>query len=114
MANYENISNLFQNEAFQAEAKECKTMDDFHALFNRHGAEISEEETIELISQIAEKRQQMDNGELAEEDLDNVAGGIVLTGGLAIAACVGVGALCVGAFAISAYNAYHALRWKHK
>lgn len=114
MIDYNKISELFQSEAFQKEAEGCKTMEDFQVLFTAHGVEISLEETIDLISQIAEKKQQQDGGEISEEDLENVSGGLVLTGGLAIAACVGVGVLCVGAFAISAYNAYHALRWKHK
>lgn len=116
MANYEKISELFQDEAFLKEANECKTMGEFHELFNRNGAEITEEETVELISQIAEKRQKMDSGELAEDELDNVAGGIVLTGGLAIAACIGLGVVGVGVAAGAAYVAYQALRWgnKHK
>lgn len=111
MANYVKIHELFQNEDFLKDANECKTMEDFHALFNRSGAEISEEETVELISQIAEKRQKMDNGELAEDDLDGVAGGFALTGAALVAACIGLGVVGMGVAAGAAYVAYHSLRW---
>lgn len=116
MINYEQITELFKTEAFQSEAANCKTMEDFHALFVRSGVEITEEETIELISLIAEQKKKMDEGEISEEDLDNVAGGLVfvLTGGVAVAACVGIGVACVGAFALSAYVGYQALNWQYK
>ena len=114
MANYEKITELFQQDAFQKEASECKTMEDFHNLFLKNEVEISEEETIDLISQIAEKKQKMDAGEISEDDLENVAGGIVLTGTAAVLACIGVGVACVGGFAVSAYVGYQGLRWTYK
>lgn len=114
MANYKKITELFQDEAFLKKANECQTMEDFYTLFNQNGAEISEEETIDLISQIAEKRQKMDNGELVEDDLDDVAGGVVLTGAAAVACCVGLGVVGVGVAAGAAYVAYQTLRWKFK
>ena len=114
MANYEKITELFQQDAFKQAASECKTMEDFHNLFVKNGVEISEEETIDLISQIAEKKQQMDAGEFSEDELENVAGGIVLTGTAAVLACVGIGVVSVGAFALSAYVGYQALRWTYK
>lgn len=114
MIDYNKISELFKNEAFQKEAEGCKTMEDFHALFTAHGVEISQEETVELISQIAEKKQQQDNGEICEEDLDNVSGGLALTGAAAVAACVGLGVVGVGVAAGAAYVAYQALKWANK
>lgn len=116
MIDYAKITELFQVKAFQAEADKCKTMEDFHELFVRNGIAITEEETIELISQVAEQRKKMDEGEISEEDLDNVAGGLtfVLTGAAAVAACVGIGAVCIGAFALSAYVGYQALKWQNK
>lgn len=114
MANYEKITELFKDDAFLKAANECKTMEDFHALFNCNGAEITEEETVDLISKIAEKRQQMDNGELSAEDLDNVAGGLALTGAAAVAACVGLGVVGIGVAAGAAFVAYQALRWGYK
>lgn len=112
MVNYEKLTELFQLESFKEKASECKTMEDFHKLFNDNGVEISEDETIELISQIAEKKERMDNGEILEEDLENVAGG--LAGAAAVAFCVGVGVVGIGAFALSAYVAYQGLRWANK
>lgn len=114
MANYEKITELLKDEAFLKEANACRTMEDFHALFNRNGAEITEEETIDLISKIAEKRQQMDNGELSAEDLDDVPGGLALTGAAAVAACVGLGVVGIGVAAGGAFVAYQALRWANK
>jgi hypothetical protein len=114
MTDYNKISKLFHDEGFQKEAENCKTMEDFQALFTAHGVEISLEETIELISQIAEKKKQQDDGEISEEALENVAGGLVLTGAAAVAACVGIGVVSVGVAAGAAYVAYQALRWANK
>lgn len=114
MMNYEKITALFDSETFKNEANACKTMDDFHKLFITNGVEITEEETVEFISKIAQKKQEMDNGEISDEALAEVSGGIVLTGAAAVFACIGVGALCIGAAAATAYVAYQALRWGNK
>lgn len=114
MVNYDKIGELFQQDAFKKEANECKTMEDFHNLFIKNDVEITEDETVDLISKIAEKKQQMDSGEFSEEDLENVAGGIVLTGAAAVAACIGYGVVCVGGAALSAYVGYQALKWTYK
>lgn len=114
MVNYEKIAELFQNEAFNQKANECKTMEDFQKLFATSGIEISIDETVDLISKIAEAKEKADSGELAVDELDNVAGGIVLSGTLAVLACVGIGVVAVGAAAGAAYTAYQALRWGNK
>lgn len=116
MTDYVKIVELFQNKDFQQEADKCKTMEDFHELFICNGIEITAEETIDLISKIAEQRKKMDEGEISEEDLEDVSGGLtfVLTGAAAVAACVGIGAVCIGAFALSAYVGYQALKWQNK
>lgn len=111
MVNYEKITDLFQQDVFQVEANNCKTMEDFYALFVRNGIEITEEETVELISKIAEEKQKKDNGEISEEDLEDVAGGLVISTTLF---CIGVGVACVGAAALSAYVSYNALKWANK
>lgn len=113
MIDYARITELFQQKDFQEEASACKTMQDFHALFLRKGVEISEEETVDLISKIAVEKQRADNGELSEEALDDVSGGVALTGAAAVAACVGVGVAGVGAFALTAFVAYQGLRWAY-
>lgn len=114
MVDYAKITELFQQDAFQQEANICKTMEDFHNLFIRNGVEISEAETVELISKIAEQKQKMDNGEIAETDLENVAGGFALTGFAAVAACVGIGALCIGTACVTGFVAYQGMRWANK
>ena len=114
MMNYEKMTALFENETFKAEANTCKTMDDFHNLFIANGIEASMEETIDLVSRIAQERQEMDNGEISDEALGEVSGGIVLTGTAAVLACIGIGAVCVGAAAATAYVAYQGQRWANK
>lgn len=111
MANYEMIAELFQDTSFQQEAAECKTMDDFHQLFTSKGADISAEETTELICKIAEASQ---NDELDEAMLADVNGGIALSGGLAVAALIGLGVVSIGACVATAYVAYQGLRWAYK
>ncbi len=113
MVNYDKIGELFQQDAFKKDANECKTMEDFHSLFIKNGVEITEDETIELISQIAEKKQKMDNGEISEDELDEVAGGIVILGvTLTVAQAVALGIAGVGAAALGAWNGYHKTRKK--
>lgn len=112
MIDYAKVTELFNQADFQEKANTCETMDDFHKLFTSYGVDITEDETVELISKIAEKKQQLDDGEIPEEDLDNVAGG--LAGVAAVLACIGVGALCIGAAAATAYVAYQTLRWANQ
>lgn len=114
MIDYEKVAELFQTESFQSEASNCKTMEDFQRLFVKNGFDFSMNETVELISRIAIESKKAEGIELTEEDLEDAAGGIILTGTAAILACVAIGVACIPAFAISAYNGYHAVRWMNK
>ena len=69
------------------------------------------EETTELICKIAEASQ---NDELDEAMLADVNGGIALSGGLAVAALIGLGVVSIGACVGTAYVAYQGLRWAYK
>ena len=44
VVDYNEITELFKQDAFLTEANNCKTMAEFHALFVRNGIEITEEE----------------------------------------------------------------------
>lgn len=124
MIDFERISDLFQTSEFQEAVKICETMEDWHMLLTNNGIEISLEDTIALIGLIAETKQKQDAAELNEDQLDDVAGGaagaaaagLVLSGGPAVWACVGIGVACVGVACVAGYIAYQGLRWgnKHK
>lgn len=122
MTDFGRISDLFQTVEFQEAATTCETMEDWHVLLTKNGIDISLEDTIALISLIAETKQKQDAGELNAEQLDDVAGGIagaaaaslVLSGGPAVWACIGIGVACVGVACVSGYVAYQALRWSNK
>lgn len=122
MIDFEKISVMFQTPEFQEEANKCETMEDWNALLVRNGIEISFDETVELVSLIAQSKIKLDGGELSEDALDEVSGGVagaaaaglVLSGGPAVWACVGIGVVCVGAACLAGYTAYQALRWTHK
>jgi len=111
MVNYEKLVELFRNEEFQKEAESFKTMDDFKESFMKHGIEMTDNEVVELVSQIARKKEDVDNDEIVEEDLENVAGGLVISTAVF---CIGVGVVCIGAACVAAYAAYQALDWSYK
>lgn len=111
MINYEKLTELFQEEEFKAEASVCTTMDEFYVLFNRHGLDMSMEEVVEVIGQIAEKQKVLESGELGADELDEVAGGFAMS---TVAFCIIVGVGCAGAGALSAYVSYQALKWANK
>lgn len=114
MIDYQKLTDLFKTDEFQKEASGFQTMEDFHEAFQKNGIEVSLEETIDVVSKIAEKKQMLDNGEIKEKDLDNVAGGFFISGGLAIAACIGIGVVTLGTIAVSAYTGYQATKWANK
>lgn len=122
MIDFDKISVLFQDPKFQEEANKCETMEDWNILLVQNGIEITLDETVELVSLIAQSKLKMDGGELSEDSLDEVAGGVagaaaaglVLSGGPAVWACIGIGVVCVGAACLAGYTAYQALRWSNK
>lgn len=91
----EKLNELFQNPDFLKEAASFKTVEDFQAGFASFGLEMSEEEVIAFCGTVAEQTKQ---GELVEDELENVAGGF------GPAFWIGVG--CVAAACIGIYNGY--------
>ena len=114
MVNYDKIGVLFQQNEFKEEANECKTMQDFRNLFVKNGIDITEEETVNLISQIAENKQKMDNGEIYECDLDDVSGGLGFITILGIAftkaQIIKLGIAAIGATALGVWNGHYRTR----
>ncbi len=111
MTDYTKLSELFQTKEFKDEAQGCKTMEDFQKCFAKHGVEMTESEVVDVISQIAEKQKELDDGQISEEDLENVSGGFAIS---TLAFCIIVGVVCVGSAAVAAYTAYQALNWTYK
>lgn len=73
----ERIEMLLQDEAFVSKMAECKTITELTQLFAENGAELTEDEVLELAKQGAAEAK---GGELDEADLDNVAGGLRIFG----------------------------------
>ena len=111
MTDYTKLSELFQKKEFKAEAEACKTMEDFQKCFAKHGVEMTEEEVVDIVRQIAEKQQEVDDGQISEDELENVSGGFAIS---TLAFCIVVGVACAGSAAVSAYATYQALNWKYK
>ena len=92
----ETLNTLFRSEAFVAEAKRVTTIEEMQKLAAKYGVCLTEEEVVEMCRTIAEQLQA--DGELSEEALENVAGGVW--------GWVVVGVVSVGAFALGVYNGY--------
>lgn len=80
MINYEKLAGLYGQDEFAAKAAKCDTMEAFNALFNEYGMDMSLDETAEVITKLVEHKDAQDNGELCDTELDEVAGGGILSG----------------------------------
>lgn len=96
------LTTLFQDSIFAEEAKNFKTVEDMKKALEAHGIEMSIDEVTELCVAIGKRAAQENGEELSEEALDDVAGGF----GVVVWTCIGVGVLCIGAFALGVYNGY--------
>ena len=77
-ANYmEKMGNLFKNEEFCLKFYDCKDLQSAVALFVENGVEMTEEGVKALIDYVKAiiKKLRENDGELTEEDLEQVAGG---------------------------------------
>lgn len=75
MNNNVNLENLFENAEFIEKFQKAESKDDLQKLFKEYGIELSREEIDEFV---AELEKFGDNGELNEEELESVAGGITV------------------------------------
>lgn len=100
-AKLEKIKELFENEDFVKTFASCTSIADAAALFAENGLELTEAEVEGLVNQIRIIIEKLveNGGELSEEDLEQIAGGINwsvlgifggnVAGGAAIGAIVG-------------------------
>ena len=93
---------LFQNPDFQERANNIQSVEELQRLFANYGVDMTFEQVNELCLAIGKRAAQEADGELTEDALDDVAGGI----GIVTLTCIGVGVLCIGAFCLGVYNSY--------
>ena len=103
----EQLSKLFQDEAFKAEVSELKTAEELQAAFARHGVNITKDEVIDLCGAIAQQMDKGDEEELNEEALENVSGGIAFS-------LIALGVVCIGAVALGIWNGYNGAKQEAK
>lgn len=101
----EKLKELFLSESFKKEAENLKTAEELQELFCKHGLEMTVEEVVDLCGKIARQMEAGENGEISEDALEDVTGGIAW-------ALVGLGVLCVGAVALGIYNGYQETKRK--
>lgn len=91
------LEKVFSNITFKEEAKNLKTVEDLQKLFSNYDIELTLDEVKEICCEIAKQMQNSENGELNENDLEQVSGGVAW--GL-----IALGVACLGAFALGVYN----------
>lgn len=89
----EKLRDLLNSETFANEIKNLKTVEELQVVLKQHGVEMTTDEIIELGGHLARKVGMDKNGELTEEDLENVSGG-----GLLALAALGIASICFGAY----------------
>ena len=71
----EKLRDLLNSEAFAKEVEGMKTAEDLQAALKQHGIEMTIDEIVELGGQLAHQMGMGKDGELSEDDLENVSGG---------------------------------------
>ena len=78
----EKVIELLQDEAFVAELDKLEKEEDIIALFESRGATVTMDQLRELIAQLPK------NGEVSDDDLEKVAGGISIWNTIKIATTI--------------------------
>lgn len=95
----ERLSVLSSNEEFKSKLVALETVEQIQALFNEYEIEMSQDEVAEFCKEVAKAANLLPEGEeLNEEELENVAGGIVITASVALTYAAYAGALALGAY----------------
>ena len=81
----EKLNALLADPAFYEEGKNVASVEDFVELLRKHDVELTVEEADAVLAQLGMLIEQQ-NGELSEDDLEGVSGGIakLIIGGLAV------------------------------
>ena len=77
--NNEQLAALMENEQFTAEMEKAESAEQFQEVFARYGVDLSLEEIRKEMKQAEEAAENAD-GELSEDALEDVAGGITFGG----------------------------------
>ena len=72
---YEKIAEVLSDQSFYADNKDVKTPEELLAAVKQYVPEASNEEIDEILTQVSVQLNK-ENGELTEDDLDDVAGGV--------------------------------------
>lgn len=78
--NQEKLASLMENEQFTAEMEKAESAEQFQEILALYGVELSLEEIQKEMKQ-AEEAAENSDGELSEDALEDVAGGIIGIGG---------------------------------
>ena len=101
------VMEIFGNEQFKAAVANVTTPEDMQKLIAEYGLELTVDEVIELCGQIVKAMNSGD--EIGEDELDNVAGGVVVILGVTFttAQLIWLGIGSAGAAALGIWNGYH-------
>lgn len=80
----EKLSELVNNESFIEAVKQVETPEDMQSIFRQYNVEMSVEEIIQMIDIMEDLKEKRNEGELSEDILDDVSGGVVVSGAIAL------------------------------
>lgn len=98
---FQDASALLEKEEFLEKLKGVNTDEECQKLFADNGVELSIDDIRMMVEESAKAAK---TGELSDEDLDNVSGGIIITA--STAACFVVGSAAIGFFSSYGYHSY--------
>ena len=71
----EQIQKMFSDEAFVAKFNAMEEFDEIKTLFSENNLDLSDEEIKEFIAAVVKTGEQKENGELSEDQMEDVVGG---------------------------------------
>lgn len=80
----EKLAKLVNNVSFVEAVKQVETPEDMQSVLKQYNVEMSVEEIIQMIDVMKELKKNGNESELSEEMLDDVSGGVVVAGAIAL------------------------------